>query len=114
MPSLFFHPGAHRRFQVWFVVYLYLLPILLYAAWVSLSIMDLVESKEIGARWPAVAVLILIPWFGGAWYLLARARALTRTARCIAIVGCGAIVWLIPLAVAIWLVVRPLGPKALG
>ena len=111
MPSLFSMSGPVTMFQVWFIVYVYMLPILLYATWAGLSLMDMAESKQ-GGRWAAVIVIVL-PLVGGAWYLLARARTLSRPARLAAVVA-GLIVWFIPLFTAIWLVGRPLGPKALG
>lgn len=111
MPSLFSMAHPLSAFQVWFVIYVYLLPILLYAVWTSLSIMDLMESQQ--ANRAAALGVMLVPLIGGAWYLLRRARALSKTAR-VATVVTGTVVWLIPLLVAIWLVVRPLGPKALS
>lgn len=113
MPSLFSMTGPVSVFQVWFIVYVYLLPILLYATWASLSIMDIIEAGDPDTRWGTVAAVILLPLVGGAWYLLIRARTLTPTGR-IAAVVLGSIVWLIPLCFAIWLVGRPLGPKALS
>jgi len=41
MPSLFSLSHPATLFQVWFVVYLYLSPFLLYATWTSLALMDL-------------------------------------------------------------------------
>jgi hypothetical protein len=111
MPSLFSMAHPFSAFQVWFVVYVYLLPILLYGVWASLSLMDLMDSKQ--ANLPAALSVILLPLVGGAWYLLRRARTLSPTAR-LATVVIGAVVWLIPLIAALWLVVRPLGPKALN
>jgi hypothetical protein len=113
MPSLFSMANPVSAFQVWFVVYVYLLPILLHAAWAALSLMDLVESKEANGRWAAALAVMFVPLLGGAWYLLTRARTLSPSAR-VATVVAGAIVWLIPLGAAIWLVARPLGPKALS
>jgi len=113
MPSLFSMSGPVTMFQVWFVVYVYMLPILLYATWAALSIMDIAESNDPDTRWGSALAVMLLPLVGGAWYLLTRARILRRTS-CIAAVVLGSVVWLIPLAVAIWLVGRPLGPKALG
>ncbi len=112
MPSLFSMSSPTTWFQVWFVVYVYLLPILLYAAWSALSLMDIVESGKDRTSLGAILAVMLIPLLGGGWYLIARARVLTRTARLAAVV-LGSLAWLIPLAVAIWLVGRPLGPKAL-
>jgi hypothetical protein len=100
-----------NAFQVWFVVYVYMLPIMLYGAWAALSVMDIVEAND--GRWGAILAVILLPLVGGAWYLLMRARILDRTSRVAAVV-LGSLVWLVPLFVAIWLVGRPLGPKALN
>ena len=111
MPSLFSMAHPVNAFQVWFVVYVYVLPILLYAVWASLSLMDLMESKE--GSWSVALVVMLVPLLGGAWYLLRRARTLTPSTR-VATVVTGTVVWLVPLLAAIWLVVRPLGPKALS
>jgi hypothetical protein len=112
MPSPFSMSGPVTLFQVWFIVYVYLLPILLYATWASLSIMDIIEQKGAEVPWGAALAVMLLPLAGGAWYLLARARVLQRAGRVAAVVV-GLVVWLIPLCVAIWLVGRPLGPKAL-
>ncbi|HVN46966.1 MAG TPA: hypothetical protein VMT66_17185 [Steroidobacteraceae bacterium] len=110
MPSLFSMAHPVSAFQVWFVVYVYLLPIMLWAVWASLSLMDLVRSNE---RSSATALIVmLLPLLGGAWYLLRRARALSPTARLATVLG-GTVIWLIPLIAALWLVLRPLGPKAL-
>jgi len=111
MPSLFSMAHPFTAFQLWFVVYVYLLPILLYGVWASLALMDLMDSKQ--ASLLAALSVILLPLVGGAWYLLRRARSLSPTAR-VATVVIDALVWLIPLIVALWLVVRPLGPKALS
>jgi len=111
MPSLFSMAHPVSAFQVWFVVYVYVLPILLYGVWASLSLMDLVDSKRANSL--AALSVMLLPLVGGAWYLLRRARTLSPTAR-VAFVVTGALVWLIPLIAALWLVARPLGPKALS
>jgi hypothetical protein len=113
MPSLFSVAHPMTGFQWWFVVYLYLLPFLLYATWASLAIMDLGErAQESGrARWGLV--VMLLPLLGGAWYLLRAAQSMRRSSR-IAIVLAGLIVWLLPLALGLWLAGGPLGPKALS
>jgi len=113
MPSLFSTAAPMSAFQVWFVVYLYLLPFMLWAAWASLSVMDLIESGAHAQRTWTLLIVTLVPWLGAGWYLLMRARALSRSARLAAVIA-GAVVWLIPLAAAVWLVGRPLGPKALS
>jgi len=100
-------------FQIWFVVYLYLLPFLLYSTWASLAIMDLVERGDDSGRVGWGALVILLPLAGGAWYLLTAAKTLRRSSR-IAIVITGLIAWLFPLAIGLWLAGGPLGPKALS
>jgi hypothetical protein len=111
MPSMFSVSSPASLFQVWFVVYLYLLPFLLYATWASLAIMDLCERDD--HRLALSAFVILVPWLGGGWYLLTAARTLRRSAR-IAIVVTGLVVWLLPLTIGLWLAGGPLGPKALS
>jgi hypothetical protein len=100
-------------FQIWFVVYLYLLPFLLYATWASLAIMDLGERVDGTGRIRWGALVILVPLAGGAWYLLTAAERLKRSSR-FAIVITGLFVWLLPLAIGLWLAGGPLGPKALS
>jgi hypothetical protein len=113
VPSLFSFATPTTAFQIWFVLYLYLLPFLLYAAWACLAIMDLSQRAEDAghARWGAL--VILLPLVGGAWYLLAAATTPKRSSR-FAIVISGLIVWLLPLAIGLWLAGGPLGPKALS
>lgn len=113
MPSPFSLANPTTAFQVWFVVYLYLVPFLLYASWASLAFMDLSERADGGGRAGWGAFVILVPLVGGASYLLSAATSLRRTSR-IAIVVTGLIVWLLPLAVGVWLAGGPLGPKALS
>lgn len=113
MPSLFSIAIPATLFQVWFVVYLYLLPFLLYATWASLALMDLSERGNDSARLGWGAFVILVPLVGGGWYLLGAARTLERSAR-VAVVLTGLVVWLLPLAVGLWLAGGPLGPKALS
>ncbi len=113
MPSLFSPALPMTAFQIWFVVYLYLLPFLLYSTWASLAIMDLVERGDDSGRAAWGAIVILLPLVGGAWYLLTAAKTLRRSSR-IAIVVTGLLVWLLPLAVGLWLAGGPLGPKALS
>ena len=45
MPSLFSLALPVTAFQIWFVIYLYLLPFLLYATWASLACMDLARTR---------------------------------------------------------------------
>ena len=113
MPSMFSMASPASLFQIWFVVYIYLLPFLLYATWASLAMMDLSETGESTARLGWAALVVLVPVLGGGLYLLCAARTIKRSAR-IAIVATGLVVWLLPLAVGIWLVGGPLGPKALS
>ena len=113
MPSLFSMANPMTGFQVWFVVYLYLAPFLLYAAWASLAFMDLGERTDGTGRAGWAAFVTLVPLVGGAWYLLSAATSLRRSSR-FAIVFAGLIVWLLPLALGVWLAGGPLGPKALS
>jgi hypothetical protein len=112
MPSPFSLALPMTAFQIWFVVYLYLLPFLLYATWASLALMDLGECADGAARLGWGAFVVLVPLVGGAWYLLTAATTLRRSSG-IAIVTAGLCVWLFPLAVGLWLAGGPLGPKAL-
>jgi uncharacterized membrane protein YhaH (DUF805 family) len=113
MPSLFSLANPTTAFQVWFVVYLYLVPLLLYASWASLAFMDLSERVDGTGRAGWGAFVILVPLLGGACYLLTAATSLRRPAR-IAMVITGLAVWLLPLAIGVWLAGGPLGPKALS
>lgn len=113
MPSLFSLAIPITAFQIWFVVYLYLLPFLLYATWASLAIMDIGERADDTGRVRWGALVILVPLVGGALYLLSAAKTLNRSSR-IAIVIAGLFVWLLPLAIGLWLAGGPLGPKALS
>jgi hypothetical protein len=113
VPSLFSLAIPITAFQIWFVVYLYLLPFLLYATWASLAIMDLGERADDTGRVRWGALVMLVPLVGGAWYLLTAAKTLKRSSR-IAIVIAGLFVWLLPLAIGLWLAGGPLGPKALS
>lgn len=110
MPSLFSLGPTHDLFQVWFVVYLYALPLALYASWAALSFMDMAESGEISTGWSLAVVGV--PVLGGACYLLFRARPAAPSAR-LATVAMGLLVWILPLAVGLWLAGGALGPKAL-
>jgi hypothetical protein len=113
MPSLFSPALPMTAFQAWFVVYLYLLPFLLYATWACLAFMDLGEHQDGAARVRWAAFVTLVPLVGGACYLLTAAKMLRRSSA-IAIVSAGLTVWLLPLAVGLWLAGGPLGPKALS
>jgi hypothetical protein len=113
VPSLFSPALPVTTFQIWFVVYLYLLPFLLYATWASLAVMDLAERVEGTGRIAWGAFVILVPLVGGASYLLTAAKTMRRSSR-IAIVIAGLVVWVLPLATGLWLAGGPLGPKALS
>jgi hypothetical protein len=115
MPSLFTVSNPATAFQWWFVVYVYLLPLLLYASWAALSLMDLNERARAGERGSLAwgAAVLLLPLIGGAAYLLGSSRQLRRSSR-FAVVLAGLIAWLIPLIVGLWLAGGPLGPKALS
>jgi hypothetical protein len=109
-PSLFSLGQPASLFQVWFVVYLYALPILLWTAWTTLAFLDLGEARDSAVGW-AVAILV-VPLVGAGLYLLTRAESFTATSRR-AMVLAGLVIWVVPLAVGIWLGGGPLGPKAL-
>jgi hypothetical protein len=111
LPSLFSLGQPASLFQAWFVIYLYLLPILLWAAWTTLAFLDLAEARDRSLGW-AVAVLLL-PLIGAGLYLLTRGESFTATGRR-AMVIAGLLIWVLPLAVGIWLGGGPLGPKALN
>jgi hypothetical protein len=113
VPSPFSLANPMTAFQVWFVVYLYLAPFLLYAAWASLAFMDLGERPDSAGRAGWGAFVTLVPLIGGACYLLTAATSLRRASR-FAIVIAGLTVWLLPLAFGVWLAGGPLGPKALS
>jgi plastocyanin len=107
-PSLFTFSAPTTIFQVWYVGYSYLLPILLCAAWLILSILNISRS---GIR--SSAVLLLIPLIGGGLYLISAREREGRTAR-IAAVVVGTVIWLVAVIGAVWLGGGPLGPKALS
>lgn len=111
MPSLFSLQSPGTAFQLWFVIYLYVLPFLLYATWAILSMMAMSSSSASRPGW--IAAVLLLPLIGGAAYLLTQAAPLRRSWR-VAVVVAGLIVWLAPLVVGIWLAGGPLGPKALS
>jgi len=111
LPSLFSLGQPASIFQVWFVIYLYALPILLWTAWTVLAFLDLADARNRALGW-AFAVL-LVPLIGAGLYLLTRAQTFTATSRR-AVVLAGLVIWILPLAVGIWLGGGPLGPKALN
>lgn len=112
MTSLFSLSSPATPFQMWFVVYAYLLPVLLYATWAGLSLIDLAESRESNAA-PWTIAVILLPFVGGGAYLLFRARSLGKPLRHAA-VAAGALCALVALLAAFWVAGGPLGPKALS
>jgi hypothetical protein len=111
-PSLFTLHEPASTFHVLFGIYAYLLPLLLYAVWASLSLYDLAARDDDAGRAVWGVAVLGIPWLGGAAYLLTRATSLTRRARVAAVVA-GLVVWALPLAYGLPLVWGPLGPKAL-
>lgn len=112
-PSLFSSASPVTAFQIWYVVYVYLLPILLYAAWTTLSILSIAGETSRGGRLQASTLLLLIPLLGSAAYLLTRPEKAGRGAR-MAAVSVGLLVWLVALVAAVWLGGGALGPKALS
>jgi len=115
MPSLFTVSNPATAFQWWFVVFIYVLPFMLYASWAALSLLDLDARADVGEPGaPAwVVAVLLLPLVGAAAYLLGSSRHL-RGASKFAIVFGGLIVWLVPLTVGLVLAGGPLGPKALS
>lgn len=111
-PSLFTLHEPISAFHVLFGLYAYLLPILLYGLWASLSLYDLASRDDNGGRVVWGVAVLGIPWLGGAAYLLARATTLSPRVR-IAAVAAGLMVFVLPLAYGLPLVWGPLGPKAL-
>lgn len=112
LPSMFTLHDPMGPYQVLFSVYAYVLPLVLYALWASLSLMDMSASPESSDRGAWSAAVLLLPLLGGALYLLTRASGLSRTAR-FAAVAAGLLVWLVPFVYGLTLVWGPLGPKAL-
>ena len=113
LPSLFSLNSPATPYQWLFLIGCYATPILLYAAWAAVALMDLADSppSERSIGW-GLAVL-LVPLAGGAAYLLARASGLTLRARYAMVVG-GLLVWFGALAYGLMLAGGPLGPKALN
>jgi hypothetical protein len=115
MPSLFSVSNPATVFQWWFVMYVYVLPLMLYSSWVALFLMDFEErasgSEPVSLGW--VAAVFFLPLIGGAAYLLGASRGLRGASR-FAVVIAGLIVWLVPLTIGLWLAGGPLGPKALS
>lgn len=107
-PSLFTLSAPKTIFQVWYVGYVYLLPILLTAAWLILSILGISRGKA-----GLSAAVLLIPLIGGGLYLVSVRAREGRTARVAAVVA-GTVIWLIAVIGAVWLAGGPLGPKALS
>ena len=113
LPSLFSMMPPSTPYQWLFVVYCYALPILLYAVWASVSLMDMFDSPQSSRSIGWGLAVLLVPLAGGAAYLLARAPTLTSKARIAIVVG-GLVVWLLPLAFGLSRALGPLGPKALN
>jgi hypothetical protein len=113
LPSLFSLMSPATSYQWLFAIYCYAIPILLYGAWASVAMLDMLEAppERRSAIW-GLAVL-LVPLVGGAAYLLTRSFALTSRAKYAIVIG-GLIVWLIPLTFGVIQVWGPLGPKALN
>jgi hypothetical protein len=100
-------------FQFVYMIYLYTLPILLWAAFAWLVIDD--QSTRAGSGAPAqplrLLAALLIPLLGAVFVLLLTPS--TRRSYGLSIF-IGLLSFLAPLAVGLWLAGGPLGPKALG
>lgn len=112
LPSMFTLHAPMGPYQVLFSIYAYVLPIVLYAVWATLSLLDLAMRPEARHRAGWGATVLLLPLLGGAAYLLLRAQSLSPRLR-YAAVGAGLLVWLVPFTYGLLLVWGPLGPKAL-
>ena len=113
LPSLFSMMPPATAYQWLFAIYCYAVPILLYGAWATVSLLDMFESGQADRSVGWGLVVLLLPLAGGAAYLLARASTLTSRSRLAIVVG-GLLVWLIPLAFGLSRALGPLGPKALN
>lgn len=82
-------PLAGSWWQLLIGVYGYLLPLALYAAWVSIALWDLVRREELADRrriaW--VAVILLIPLVGPIVYYAAGGSSISRTMRITLVAG---------------------------
>ena len=81
--------GSPGVFQLIFGLYGYLMPIVLLAAWVTLSLWDLVRREDVsaGASLFWVAVILLIPFFGAAAYLFLGGSKIPLRLRLAIVVG---------------------------
>jgi len=74
--------------SVLFGAYDYLLPLMLYIAWSTLSFLDLAQTPQPQGRtmgW--AAAILLLPFLGAAAYLLSAATAISRTTRLGVVIG---------------------------
>jgi hypothetical protein len=110
LPSLFSLPSPASSYLTAFVIYGYLLPIMLYGLWASLSLMDMAQAPRSRVVW--TILVLALPWIGGAAYLLFIAKQISRAARYAAVTA-GFFVWLVPFAFVLHGAWGPLGPKAL-
>lgn len=83
-----------------FTLYAYVLPLVLYAAWVTIALWDLVRREE--RRWLTVgwtAVILLVPFVGVIGYFALGGSPIPRWFRMV-LVGGGALAYLIVLGIA--------------
>jgi hypothetical protein len=113
MPTLLSLGQPASLFQFVYLVYLYGLPILLWAAYAWLVIDDQ-EARAATGESPnrlAILIAIVLPLIGATSVLLASPRTRRRHGLSVIL---GLLVFLLPLAAGLWLAGGPLGPKALG
>ncbi|MEI6459160.1 MAG: hypothetical protein WCP04_09525 [Pseudomonadota bacterium] len=113
MPTLLSLGEPATFFQFTYMVYLYGLPLLLWAAFAWLVIEEQ-ERRAVAAEKVQplqLLVALLLPLVGAVCVLLAIPR--TRRAHGLVIL-IGLLAFLLPLAAGVWLAGGPLGPKALG
>ena len=69
--------------------YAYLLPLIIYVAWVSISIWDLIRQESIsnGKRLGWMAAILLVPFFGPILYFAFGRSPIPRSARVMLVAG---------------------------
>lgn len=81
-------------------LYGYILPFVLYAAWVAISLWDLVRREDVSdrRRYAWMAVTLLLPFLGPIVYLVAGGSSIRRGARLFLVFGAMAMYLLIAAA----------------
>ena len=113
MPTVLSLGQPATAFQFAYMLYLYGLPLLLWAAFAFCVLEHDAERLRSGAA-PRVwltLLAILLPLVGAVFVLLGSAETRRRYGLVVIV---GLLAFLLPLAVGLWLAGGPLGPKALG